>query len=82
MRHSIIALYITKNGQNIALKLKRKYGDKLSMKKIGTKELIGAFKYAFEYRNIIAIMATGIVVRAISSLIEDKKKRPGNSCCR
>lgn len=76
MKKSIIALYITKNGRNIALKLKRKYGDKLSMKKIGTKELIGAFKYAFEYRNIIAIMATGIVVRAISSLIEDKKKDP------
>ena len=76
MNKRIIALYITKNGKNIALKLKKKYGNRLSIKKIGNKELISAFEEAFEYKNIIAIMATGIVVRAISSLIEDKKSDP------
>jgi cobalamin biosynthesis protein CbiG len=76
MEKNTIVLYITENGERIALKLKNKLGDDIDVKKIGTKELIKTFKEAFGYKNIVAIMAAGIVVRAVSSLITDKTKDP------
>lgn len=76
MNKNIIALYITKNGRVVAQKLKGQYKDELTVKKVRMNGLNKAFEEAFKYKKIVAIMATGIVVRAIANLIKSKKEDP------
>ncbi len=72
----MIALYITNNGKKVCDRLKSTYKDRVVIKKIESNALNEAFKEAFTYKKIIAIMATGIVVRAIAPYIKDKTKDP------
>lgn len=65
-------LYITYNGLNLAQRLKQLYPDArlLKFKPETVSELWD------DCRNLIFIMAAGIVVRTIASLIKDKKTDP------
>ncbi|MCX7771163.1 MAG: cobalamin biosynthesis protein [Proteobacteria bacterium] len=72
----MIVLYITRNGRDIAKSLKRFYGNRLATKKVEKGNLNEVFSEAFKYKRIIAVMAVGIVVRAISSLIKNKVEDP------
>jgi len=72
----MIALYITNNGKKVCDRLKSKYKDRMIIKKIESNALKETFKEALTYKKIIAVMATGIVVRAITPYIKDKTKDP------
>jgi len=76
MKDLMIALYITNNGKKVCNRLINTYKDKIIIKKIESNALKEAFKEAFTYKKIIAVMSTGIVVRAIASYIKDKTKDP------
>jgi cobalt-precorrin 5A hydrolase/precorrin-3B C17-methyltransferase len=65
-------LYITENGLELAEKLKSLYKDTQILK--FKSEVVP--KIWNEYKNLIFIMATGIVVRTIAPLIKDKKIDP------
>ncbi len=69
---STAILYITNNGLTLAKRLKGLYPDAKILK--FKSEAVSEFWN--EYRNLIFIMASGIVVRTIAPLIKDKKTDP------
>lgn len=76
IKEKIIALYITDKGKEVCLKLRDKYKDRLLIKRVEKGQTKAIFKNAFSYSTIIAVMATGIVVRAIAPLINNKTEDP------
>jgi cobalamin biosynthesis protein CbiG len=64
--------YITDKGNALAQRLKGEFSD-AEIIKFNTSEFAGRWHSA---KNIICIMATGIVVRAMAFLLEDKKTDP------
>ncbi len=72
-----IAIYVTREGKKIVETIKEKSPITLDMIKLESGKLFQVFEQAFKnYSSIIAIMATGIVVRAIAPFIKDKTKDP------
>lgn len=76
METKTIALYITPSGKKVCDKLRKEFDKSIVIKKITKNNLQKRFEEAFCYKNIIAVMATGIVVRAIAPFIKDKTKDP------
>lgn len=69
----VIIGYITKNGEDIALKIRERVFFDAEIKKLGSGEHNEFFKNALaNFDVIIAIMAVGIVVRGIAKYIKDK----------
>ncbi len=67
-----VIFYITKGGHELAKRISGLYPD-AELLKFNTSVFAGKWPDA---ENIICIMATGIVVRAMASLLEDKKTDP------
>lgn len=72
----MLALYITEAGRLVCERLKSLYKGKLDIKKIEKGKLKDSFEDAFSYKAIIAVMATGIVVRGIAPLLKSKTSDP------
>ena len=74
---NIAIFYITNNARNIAYKIYNNIDcdiyDKDALKDI--------HKYFYDYKTLVFIMATGIVVRKISSLIKSKETDPAVIVC-
>jgi cobalamin biosynthesis protein CbiG len=72
INNGTIVFYITGNGLKLARTLKGHFAD-LKVVKFNSKTFTDKWPTA---KNIICIMATGIVVRAVAPLIKDKKIDP------
>lgn len=72
-----MVLYITENGKKIASLIKKRIEGPIVIKQVKSGDFRDIFKDAFEsYDSVIAIMATGIVVRGIAPYIKDKYRDP------
>ncbi len=69
---STAIFYITENGLNLAKRLQKLYPEG-RIEKFNSKEVRDIWH---KHKNLIFIMAAGIVVRTIASLIKDKKTDP------
>ncbi|GAB4434834.1 MAG: cobalt-precorrin 5A hydrolase [bacterium] len=72
----IIAAYITRNAHQICKKIARLLPYEVVIKRLPLKGFKDFFKSAFEFDAIVAVMATGIVVRGIAPFLKDKKCDP------
>lgn len=72
----LLATYVTPNAYKICEKIARRLPYQIEIKKLSTKAFYNFFKKAFEFDGIIAVMATGIVVRGIAPFIKSKVTDP------
>ncbi|RJQ19393.1 MAG: precorrin-3B C(17)-methyltransferase [Nitrospiraceae bacterium] len=78
MKNNTLIFYITNNGLTVAKGLKTLYPDArvLKFKPVGANSRSPLQRYWPGSKNLIFIMASGIVVRTIAPLIKDKKTDP------
>lgn len=72
----VLATYITPNAHKICLQLVNKLPFSIELKKLPKNNFHIFFEEAFKYDVIIAVMATGIVVRGLAPFIKSKQTDP------
>jgi cobalamin biosynthesis protein CbiG len=71
-----VLFYVTNNGRKLALRIRALFSDAYVLKFTSVRAVHELPVYWNECKGLIFIMATGIVVRSIASLMQDKRTDP------
>ncbi len=72
----VLGMYITTSAHKLCTQLANKLSFSVEVKKLPKDNFRNFFKEAFKYDVIIAVMATGIVVRGLAPFIKSKQTDP------